>query len=100
MIACIDALKGLPEAIEAIYPNIQVVHMIRSCMRFVSWKDYKRVAAQLRTIYQVATEQQALEALNSLIQIRRTSIRSLPSIGAVIGIISLRCLTILRISDE
>ena len=37
--------------------------MIRSCMRFVSWKDYKRVAVQLSTIYQVATGQQALEVL-------------------------------------
>ena len=37
--------------------------MVRNSMRFVSWKDYKRVAAQLRTIYQAVTEQQALEAL-------------------------------------
>ena len=53
--------------LDAVYPNAQVqlcvVHMIRNSMRFVSWKDYKRVAAQLRTIYQAATEQQALEAL-------------------------------------
>lgn len=56
MIACIDGLKGFPEAIEAVYPNTQVqlcvVHMARNSMRFVSWKDYKRVAAQLCTIYQ------------------------------------------------
>lgn len=67
LIACIDGLKGFPEAIEAVYPNTQVqlcvVHMVRNSMRFVSWKDYKRVAAQLRSIYQAATEQQALEAL-------------------------------------
>ena len=67
LIACIDDLKGFPEAIEAVYPNTQVqlcvVHMVRNSMRFVSWKDYKRVAVQLRTIYQAATEQQALEAL-------------------------------------
>ena len=67
MIACINGLKGFSEAIEAVYPNTQVqlcvVHMVRNSMRFVSWKDCKRVAAQLRTIYQAATEQQALEAL-------------------------------------
>ena len=67
LIACINGLKGFSEAIEAVYPNTQVqlcvVHMVRNSMRFVSWKDYKRVAAQLRTIYQAATEQQALEAL-------------------------------------
>ena len=60
LIACIDGLKGFPEAIEAVYPNIQVqlwvVHMVRNSMRYVSWKDYKRVEAQLRTIYQAATK--------------------------------------------
>ena len=67
LIACIDGLKGFPEAIAAVHPNTQiqlcVVHMYHNSMRFVSWKDYRRVAAQLRTIYQAATEQQALEAL-------------------------------------
>lgn len=67
LIACIEGLKGFPEAIEAVYPNTQVqlcvVHMVRNSMRFVSCKDYKLVVAQLRTIYQAATEQQALEAL-------------------------------------
>ena len=67
LIACIDSLKGFPEVIEAVYPNTQVqlcvVHMVCNSMCFVSWKDYKRVAAQLRTICQATTEQQALEAL-------------------------------------
>lgn len=67
MIACIDGLKGFPEAIKAVYPNTQVqlcvVHRVRNSIRFVSWKNYKRVAAQLRTIYQAVTERQALEAL-------------------------------------
>ena len=67
MIACIDGLKGFPEAIEAVYPNTQVqlcvVHMVRNSLRFFSWKDYKRVATQLKTIYQAATEQQAMAAL-------------------------------------
>lgn len=63
----LTVLKASPEAIEALYSNTQVqlyvIHMLRNCMRFVSWKDYKRVAVQLRTIYQAATEQQALEIL-------------------------------------
>ena len=61
LIACIDGLKAFPEAIEVVYPNTQVklcvVHIVRNSMRFVSWKDYKRVAVQLRTIYQAETEQ-------------------------------------------
>lgn len=68
LIACVDGLKGFPEAIGAVYPDTHVqlcvVHMVRNSMRFVSWKDYKRVAAQLKTIYQAPTEQQALEALD------------------------------------
>lgn len=68
LIACIDGLKGFPEAIEAVYPDTQVqlciVHMVRNSLRLVSWKDYKKVVAQLKTIYQAPTEALALEALN------------------------------------
>lgn len=68
LIACVDGLKGFPEAIGAVYPDTHVqlcvVHMVRNSMRFVSWKDYKRVAAQLKTLYQAPTGQQALEALD------------------------------------
>ena len=67
LIACVDGLKGFPEAIGAVYPETQVqlcvVHMVRNSMRFVSWKDYKSVASQLKTIYQSPTEKQALAAL-------------------------------------
>ena len=67
LIACIDGLKASPSPLRLCIPPLQiqlcVVHMVRNSMRFVSWKDYKRVAAQLRTIYQAATEQQALVAL-------------------------------------
>ena len=62
-IACVDGLKGFPEAIEATFPQAEVqlciVHMVRNSLRFVSWKDRKRVAADLKTIYHAATEEQA-----------------------------------------
>jgi len=62
-IACVDGLKGFPEAIETIYPETQVqlciVHMVRNSLRFVSWKQRKEVAADLRLIYQSATAEQA-----------------------------------------
>ena len=62
-IACVDGLKGFPEAIETVYPETQVqlciVHMVRNSLRFVSWKQRKEVAADLRLIYQSATAEQA-----------------------------------------
>ncbi|WP_337843477.1 IS256 family transposase [Rheinheimera sp.] len=66
-IACVDGLKGFPDAIEAVYPNTQVqlciVHQIRNSLRFVSWKERKAVAADLKTIYGAATLKQAEQAL-------------------------------------
>lgn len=62
-IACVDGLKGFPEAIETVYPKTQVqlciVHMVRNSLRFVSWKQRKEVAADLRLIYQSATAEHA-----------------------------------------
>lgn len=62
-IACVDGLKGFPDAIETVYPKTQVqlciVHMVRNSLRFVSWKQRKEVAADLRLIYESATAEQA-----------------------------------------
>lgn len=67
LIACVDGLKGFPEAIQAEYPQTKVqlciVHMIRNSLRYVSWKDYKAVTADLKPVYQSATESQARQAL-------------------------------------
>ena len=62
-IACVDGLKGFPEAIEAVYPQTAVqlciVHMVRNSLNYVSWKLRKVVAADLRSIYTSATEPEA-----------------------------------------
>lgn len=62
-IACVDGLKGFPEAIEAVFPQTQVqlclVHMVRHSLRYVSWKQRKEVATDLKTIYQAPTAEQA-----------------------------------------
>lgn len=62
-IACVDGLKGFPEAIEAVFPKTQVqlciVHLVRYSLNFVSWKQRREVAQDLRKIYQAATEQEA-----------------------------------------
>ena len=62
-IACVDGLKGFPEAINTAYPDAKVqlciVHMVRNSLRFVPWKDKKRVAADLKKIYSSPTVDEA-----------------------------------------
>lgn len=69
LIACCDGLKGFPEAIEAAFPKTTVqtciVHMIRNSLRFVVWKERKKVAADLRPIYTADTEAAAEAALTA-----------------------------------
>ena len=68
LIACVDGLKGFPDAINNVYPKTQIqlciVHMVRNSVKHVPWKDYKAVTADLKKIYQVATEESALQALS------------------------------------
>ncbi len=70
LIACVDGLKGLPEAIEAVFPQAEVqlciVHMVRNSLRFVSYKHRKQVAADLKEIYRAPTIEQAESALSEL----------------------------------
>jgi len=67
LIACVDGLKGFPDAINTVYPQTQIqlciVHMVRNSMKYVPWKDYKAIAADLKQIYRTTTEDQALQAL-------------------------------------
>jgi putative transposase len=66
-IACVDGLKGLPEAIETVFPKTHVqlciVHKVRNSLKYVPWKDRKAVAADLRAIYAAATLPEAEQAL-------------------------------------
>ena len=69
LIACVDGLKGFPDAINSEYPETQVelciVHMVRNSMRFVPWRDYKAVTADLKRISQAPTEEEALQQLET-----------------------------------
>jgi putative transposase len=62
-IACVDGLKGFPEAIEAIYPQTQIqlciVHLVRHSLFYVSHKDRKEIARDLKLIYQAPTLDEA-----------------------------------------
>ena len=62
-IACVDGLKGFPEAIESVFPQTEIqlciVHLVRHSLNFVGWKQRKEVAADLKLIYRAATEAEA-----------------------------------------
>ena len=67
-IVCTDGLKGFPQAIETVFPQAQVqtciVHLIRASLNYVSWKERKTVAADLKPIYKAPTAEAAQEALD------------------------------------
>ena len=67
LFACVDGLKGFPEAIEAIFPQTQIqiciVHQVRHSLRFVVSKDYKEVLTDLKAIYQAPDRQTAEDNL-------------------------------------
>lgn len=67
-IACVDGLKGFPEAIETVFPKTEVqiciVHMIRHSLNYVGSKQRQEVAGDLKLIYQSATAEQAEMELN------------------------------------
>lgn len=62
-IACVDGLKGFPEAIETVFPDTQVqlclVHMVRHSLKYVTWRQRKEVATDLKAIYQSSTIEEA-----------------------------------------
>ena len=68
LIACVDGLKGFPDAINTVFPatkiQLCIVHMVRNSVKYVPWKDYKVVTADLKSIYRAVNEEEALLALN------------------------------------
>ena len=68
MISCVDGLRGLPEAIESVFPDAEaqlcIVHMVRNSLKFVSYKDRKNIASDLKEVYRSATVGQADIALS------------------------------------
>jgi putative transposase len=72
LICCVDGLAGFPEAIEAVFPQAWVqtciVHQIRSSMRYVTYKDRKRVAADLKPVYRAPNAEAAAQALEAFDQ--------------------------------
>jgi putative transposase len=71
LIACVDGLKGFPQAIETVFPQAQVqlciVHLVRASLNYVNWKERKQVVAALKPIYRAATAAEAELELDSFI---------------------------------
>lgn len=70
LIACVDGLKGFPEAIETIYPHTEIqhciIHQIRNSMKYVASKNQKAFMADLKVVYKAATLNAAEQALDEL----------------------------------
>ena len=69
LIACVDGLSGFPDAIHTAFPaakiQLCIIHMVRNSLKFVPWKDYKEITADLKKIYQSATEQEGCLELDN-----------------------------------
>ncbi len=82
LIACVDGLTGFPDAIEAVFPKTRVqlciVHLVRNSLSYVSYKDRKAVAADLRLIYTSNTE---TEAEQRLVEFAETWDKQYPTIS-------------------
>ena len=70
LIACVDGLKGFPEAIQSVFPETKIqlciIHQIRNSFKYISYKDSKEFMNDLKTVYKASTEKSALENLNKM----------------------------------
>ena len=70
LIACVDGLKGFPDAIKTVFPKTEIqlciIHQIRNTLKYVSSKDGKAFMQQLRAVYTATTEEAAKDNLNLL----------------------------------
>lgn len=70
LIACVDGLKGFPDAIETIFPKAQVqlciVHQIRNSCKYIAWKDRKEFVQDLKTVYKATSKEVAESKLDEL----------------------------------
>jgi putative transposase len=70
LFVCTDGLSGFPEAIEAVFPQAVnqtcIVHLVRQSLRYLSWRERKRCAGELRRIYTAADADQARQVLDEL----------------------------------
>ena len=72
-IACMDNLKGFSEALKTIFPKTQiqkcVIHQIRACLKYISWKDRKAFMQDLKSVYKATTKEEAEHNLLQLSEV-------------------------------
>lgn len=104
LIACVDGLKGFPNAIQAEYPQTKVqlciFQMVGNSLGYVSREDYTAVTTDLKLIYRAATEHDARQALDSLAGRWETSTLRSPSPGTTTGGNGSSCSSIRRLSGR
>jgi putative transposase len=70
LLACMDGLKGLPDAIKAVFPDVSIqsciIHQIRNSIKYIASKDSKTFMKDLKCVYQAVNEEEALNALDVL----------------------------------
>lgn len=70
ILACMDGLKGLPEAIKAVFPDVNIqsciIHQIRNSIKYIASKDSKAFMKDMKAVYQATSEQVAIDALQAL----------------------------------
>jgi transposase-like protein len=70
LIACMDGLKGLPEAIKTVFPDVVIqnciIHQIRNSLKYVVWKDQKEFMEDLKKVYKAVSEEVAMQELENL----------------------------------
>ena len=70
LIACMDGLKGLPQAIKTVFPSVNIqtsiVHQIRNSIKYIDLKDKKEFMKDLKEVYKASTEEFALDKLDKL----------------------------------
>ncbi len=88
-IACVDDLKGFPNAINAVYPKTKIqlciVHMVRNSVRYVPWKDYKAVTADFISMYQALLKKVRWHRWKSLVKNGMINTRKLGHNGDCTG---------------
>jgi transposase-like protein len=70
LIACMDGLKGLPQAIKTVFPNVNIqtciIHQIRNSIKYIASKDKRDFMKDLKEVYKAPTEELALAQLDNL----------------------------------
>ncbi|MBV4441746.1 transposase, partial [Clostridium tyrobutyricum] len=70
LIACMDGLKGLPDAIKSVFPDVSIqnciIHQIRNSIKYIASKDKKEFMRDLKCVYKAPNEEDALNSLDTV----------------------------------